>query len=279
MRKELILIALVPLAVGCGAKESAADGSAGATEDAGSSRIEMTMSAPDDGLPYSATGAIDYARDRGEIVITSPSDTLEFPGGEMHDRFVGRTIYIGLTLQGELRWTKEVDDLRGTDRFIPGPGGPGPERLLDLLVKSSKKVENLGTDDIRGVPAKHYRAHLDTKKLGGEFTHYGNNVVIDAWIDEDGLVRRVRVPDGGEGSGFTVADYFDYGVDVDVEAPPAEEIISDREFFKLVEKECRVTPSEKGLRNNEFCASISGGESSLEGPTKTMPRTITEPSK
>lgn len=278
IRGAFILIAVVPLAVGCGAKQSASEGSAGVTTDADSSRIEMTMSGPGNGLPYSATGVLDYARDLGEIVIKSPSDAAEFPGGAMHDRFFGRTIYIGFTIDEKLRWMKQAEDPSGTEIFMPGPGGPSPDRLLDLLVKSSKNVESLGTDDVRGVPARHYRAHLDKKKLGRGFSSYRDNIVIDAWIDEGGLVRRVRIPDTGEDSGPTVADYFDYGVDVDVEVPSAAEIVSEREFFKLVEKECLVMQREKGLRNNELCTAM-GGESSGVGPIETTPSTSTEPSK
>ena len=49
---------------------------------------------------------------------------------------------------------------------MPGPGGTSPDRLLKDLIKSSKKVEKLGSEEIRGVTTTHYRAHLDKTKLG-----------------------------------------------------------------------------------------------------------------
>jgi len=264
MRGAILLALLVPLAAGCGAKESGLAGSDQALKDAGSSRIEMTM-ASEDG--FSATGSIDYARDRGELVITSKG--VEIPGGKMYGRFIGRTSYFGFTLLGKQRWQKEADyEPSGTDRFIPGPGGPNPDRLLGLLIKSSTEVETLETEEIRGVPARHYRAHLDKKKLGDDASYLPKDVVIDAWIDEDGLVRRVRVPQT-DGAEPTIIDLFDFGVEVDVEAPPAAEIVTEEELFKLMEKECRQMPVEK-RRNSFFCdeAIAFGSEG---GSVETVP--------
>lgn len=278
MRRALALIVLVPLAVGCGAKKSALDGSADAMKDAGSSRIEMRSSATDD-LSYSMTGVIDYARDRGDVVIRSTwgNGNSDLPEDGMRARFIGRTSYFGLSLGGKMRWQKETDEASGEDSFLPGPGGARPDRLLELLVKSSEKVEVLGTDDIRGVAAKHYRAHLDPKKQGDEFSYYGREkLVIDAWIDEDGLARRIRVPEGGSGS--TIVDLFDFGVEVDIEAPPADEILSDKEFNRLLKKECLAMRGEKPPPESQvFCAMSGVDEGSSEiGPIETVP-TITEP--
>ena len=275
-RRVLVLVVLVSLAVGCGAKKSVLDGSADAMKDAGSSRVEMKM-APATPLPaYTATGAMDYAHNRGELVMTSPSNPKEFPGGEMNVRFFGDTTYIGFAIDGKLRWLKETDEPTGTDRFIPGIGGTSPDRLLDSLVKSSKKVEILGSENVRDVSAKHYRAHLDTKKLGEDFSYNGEEAVIDVWIDADGLARRLHVPE--EGAGPLVFDFYDFGAEVDVEAPPAEDVYSEKEFNKLIEKECLAMrgekpPSESGF----FCAYGVGEVSEEEAPTEITPRTITEP--
>ena len=132
-------------------------------------------------------------------------------------------------------WLKEsIDDATGTNRFMPGPGSTSPERLLKDLVESSKKVEKLGSEEIRGIPTTHYRAHLEKDKVG----MWADPGVVDAWIDEQGLPRRIRIPFGGESEGAGVFDLFDFGVPVDVEAPPANEIVSEKEFDKMMEKEC-----------------------------------------
>lgn len=274
MRQVLILIALVPLAVACGAKKDAFAGSPGAMKDAGSSRIEISSVGGNDS-PFSGTGAIDYSHNRGEVLIKT-EDKSFFPLGTIHVRFFGGATYIGWTFRGKLRWMKEVEEPTGTDRFIPGPGGTSPDRVLQLLVKSSKKVEILETEQIRGVAAKHYRGHLDPKKLGEDFSEPGDEMVIDAWIDEDGLVRRLRVPDGGVS---IVIDFFDFGAKVDVEAPPADEVLSEEKFFELWAQECKSS-RDKVFREGEFCTTFlalgSGGGGSTS-PTETMPRTMTEP--
>ena len=46
------------------------------------------------------------------------------------------------------------------------------------------------------------------------------------------------VPFGRENDVAEVVDLFDFGVQVDVEAPPANEIVSEKEFDKMMDKEC-----------------------------------------
>jgi hypothetical protein len=274
MRRALILIAMVPLAVACGAKKDAFAGSPGAMKDAGSSRIEISVVGGKESPLFSGSGAIDYSHNRGELVMKT-DDKSFLPLGTMHFRFFGRTTYVGWTLLGKLRWMKEVEEPTGTDRFVPGIGGTSPDQVLELLVKSSKKVEILDTEQVRGVAAKHYRGHLDPKKLGEDFSEPGDETVVDAWIDEDGLVRRLRVPDAGDS--MTI-DFFDFGAKVDVEAPPADEVLSEEKFFGLMEQECKSS-HDKAFRAGELCAGFVGfgsGESGSASPTETMPRTVTD---
>jgi hypothetical protein len=257
MRNVLGLLLLVPLAVGCGAKESALSGSDRAMKDAGSSRVELTMTGRG-GPKFSGTGSIDYSNDRGEFVLTGG----DVPGGEMRWRFIGRTTYFGLILAGKLRWQKQlVDDATtGTDRFTPGPGGPNPDQLLGTLIKASKRVETVGNEKIRGVSTTHYRAHLEEKELGEE-------VVVEVWIDGEGLVRRLSVLDP---LGSTIFDFFDFGVEVDIEAPPADETISEERFMTLLERECAA----RKISENDVCAMFAGsgsGSGSYESEAETVP--------
>ena len=53
----------------------------------------------------------------------------------------------------------------------------------------------------------------------------------------DGLARRIQIPYGSD-AGRRSFDLYDFGVEVDIEAPPAEEILSEEEFEKMMEKEC-----------------------------------------
>jgi hypothetical protein len=269
-RSALLLLAVLPLAAACGAKDSDFASAPGAMKDAGSSRVELRLV---EAKPrFVGTGVIDYAHDRGQLVITDASGGSFIPGGQMEGRFLDKTTYLGWNLFDKRQWVKEPDDSpTGTDRLIPGFGGPSPDRLLGLLIKSSKEIEGLGTEEIRGVSTKHYRAHVDPKKLGEDHVFAENaELVVDAWVDGDQLVRRLRVPEEGA-DGVTVFEFFDFGVEVDVEAPPADQMLSDEEFEKLLGKWCRARPKEGG---NEFCAfgfGEGGGGEVGTGKIETMP--------
>jgi hypothetical protein len=256
MFRSLSLILWVLLVTGCGAKQNGFDGSDGALKDAGTSRVEWTIEITKPDSSYTSVGVIDFANHRGELV----SNGKEIPGAEMRSIFIGRDIYLGLNLQGKMRWLKDsYNESPATDRFVPGPGGTSPDRLLEMLIKSSRKVEILGKDEIRGVPAAHYRAHLDEKKFGEEGLFSPADLIIDAWIDDDRLVRRVHAP--YDQDVFVRVDLFDFGVPVEVEAPPADEIVDDDEFWGLLETWCMRRP--KG-EESQFCA-VSAGTGITEG--------------
>ena len=75
--------------------------------------------------------------------------------------------------------------------------------------------------------------------------------MIDAWIDDEGLLRRIRIPFGGTDGPVEVIDLYDFGVPVDIEAPPADEVISEDEFSKLLERECEK--SDGAGEENALC--------------------------
>jgi hypothetical protein len=254
MRRLLILIFLVPFAVGCGAQESGLAESEKALKNAGSSRVEMSTVDSEAPLGFSATGSIDYARDRGELLITINSADLL--GSELRARYIGQTTYVGWMLLGKVRWLKGEDyDLTAAERFMPGPGGAKPDQLLGMLIEASEKIETLGNEEIRGVSTKHHRAHIDMKKLGDGVRDLPDKLVIDAWFDEGGLVRRLRLPDSDTST--TMIDLYDFGVEVDVEAPGAEEIMTEDELTRLAEKECAELPAGK-RREESFACLMSG---------------------
>jgi hypothetical protein len=274
-RLSLLLLLLVPLAAGCGSEPSSLQGSDDALKEASSSRIEWKLEGkgvPDWALMRS-TGSIDYANGRGEMVIQGKNDSAP----EARVVFTGDDSYLGAEVGGTTYWMKEsIDEAIGAHRFEPGSRGMSPDRLLKDLVKSSKKVEKLGSEEIRGVTTTHYRAHLDKTKLGirGSADEPG---VVDAWIDEHGLPRRIRVPFGGESEAAGVFDLFDFGVPVDVEAPPANQIVSEDKMDKLMQKECAVKAPET---MNPLCVlfatlvSESSSPKSVQiSPTETVPTT------
>jgi hypothetical protein len=101
---------------------------------------------------------------------------------------------------------------------------------------------------VRGAPTTHYRATVDLRRLEtqappgkeGEWQSYvqslaagigTNEVPVDIWVDDEGYVRRLRqeypLP-GSDGTLTTTVttELYDFGVDVDVQVPPADQVAS-----------------------------------------------------
>jgi hypothetical protein len=280
MRTLAVLLLVLPIIAGCGTEPSSFQGSDEALRDASTSRIESRLEgkALPDWAVFRSTGSIDYINRRGEVVFRGSSDSKP----EARVVFVGREGYMGAKVDGTMYWMKQsFEDIRVADRFLPGSSGMTPDRLLKDLIKASSKVEKLGSEEIRGVATTHYRAHVDESKLESD----GNADfprAVDAWIDDQGLPRRVRVPYGRDNDAVAaVVDLFDFGVPVDVEVPPASEVVSQERFDELMQEECGKVKSAKDLEDaNPLCPMFAvsleseGGSSEIEPtPTETIPST------
>lgn len=90
-------------------------------------------------------------------------------------------------------------------------GQADPAKLLDYL-RSTSKVEKVGTARIRGVETTHYRAHVKANS---------KQVPLDVWVDGQGLVRRLRID--WQNASASV-DLFDFG-DVNVAVPAASDTV------------------------------------------------------
>jgi len=279
MRRALAFLPLLLLVAGCGSDPSSFEGSGDALKDASTSRVELRLEG--NNVPawgtFRSTGTIDYANYRGELAFDGKSDSAS--QGRLV--FIGRDAYIGAKVGDATYWVKSSGPSnRPTDRFLPGASGMSPDRLLKDLIKASKNVEKVGSEEIRSVTTTHYRAHLDKSKLGND----GRAEVpdaVDVWVDEEGLPRRVSVPFGaGDGAPAEVVDLFDFGVPVDVHAPAASEIVSEDEFSKLMEKECAKVKSAKDLEDaNPLCLIFGAtltGVSEGSGSDTTMPRRVSD---
>ena len=159
--------------------------------------------------------------------------------------------------------------------FTAGLGGSGldpltswpavdPRGWLDQL-QAVSDLEDVGTEDVRGVPTRHLSgvlrlgdaAAMDPDGDGDSVSPFGGDLEvlaevtlpIDVYVDDEGLIRRVRqrieyaalapalAEAGGgvdvgelEGAAMeTQIDYFDFGAEVDVAAP--EDAVDLEELF------------------------------------------------
>jgi len=109
------------------------------------------------------------------------------------------------------------------------------------------KVTDLGPATVRGVAVTHYRVTVDLAEAEAhqrpqaraEFQAFVSSVGLatlraDVWVDGQARVRRIAVllpmpRRSGLPAGFRVsetADYYDFGIPVQVSAPPAGEVLS-----------------------------------------------------
>jgi hypothetical protein len=239
--------------------------------DAGSAKIDMTMSMRGGDIPAGTTfsitgvqnfdtGDVEMRIDYGELLAGAPPDqryaSVRVVDGVMYMRFPDAlTEELGL----ERPWLRlDVGDLQGeggASALSETSSQADPGQYLTYLSGVSDDVEELGTEDVRGVTTTRYRATIDFaraldegaairdkfEEMGPdieeqleELAAAGVTIPTDVWIDGDGLLRKLRMRMSGAGlaavgmpadADVTVTmELYDYGTPASVTLPPAEEI-------------------------------------------------------
>jgi hypothetical protein len=250
LRRAATAVAAVALVAGCGSSSPGTNASdrlapaeavraaAAATEEAGSSRFMLTSTTAVQGQTIEVTGegVFDPAARTGRATFTLPGGA-----GTMEQVFLGEELYLSVPgMPGFYRLA--VADLVGTDL----QNAAQPTGSLDMLQSVSDDVEEVGTEKVRDEQTTHYSGTLDARaaldQVGGSlrdtaeqgFEAAGvDTLPFEAWIDDDGRLRKLsltmEVPasDATGGQPFTSVtevEMYDFGVDVDVEAPPADQV-------------------------------------------------------
>jgi hypothetical protein len=120
-----------------------------------------------------------------------------------------------------------------------------PSRGLESLRGLTGDVEDLGQETVGGRTVTHYRGELDHGALADELGEAepasrdtfealaeGGPVPVDVWIDEQDRVVKLQmtmpfpaVAGAGGGSIEMTMEITEFGVPVDVQAPPPEEVV------------------------------------------------------
>lgn len=227
---------------------TALQAAAQAVDEAGSSRMAMTMDMDIAGSHVVAEmkGAFDYKELAGVASMTmdapgAPADVPEFEG-ETKMIMDGTYMY----MKGPLAAAYGADYTGWARMDVSGmPGMSGgmnqdPSQYIDFLRAAGAEVEEGGSEEVRGTPTTRYAAQLSFEELaeyGGtheyaeQLEELGAEIApvdVEAWVDDEGLPRRVSVAmeitgvdgmPGGEMNMEVTIDLFDYGVDVDAKAP------------------------------------------------------------
>jgi hypothetical protein len=96
-----------------------------------------------------------------------------------------------------------------------------PGRSLSYLRSISTELSTAGTEEVRGDRTTHYRSIVD---LGREQGPPGYSVSLDVWIDDSERTRRFRYRMLGDSESIVVWELYDFGVPVDITAPPADKV-------------------------------------------------------
>ncbi len=209
---------------------------AAAAMEAGSAHIEGTTLLM--GQDLTVTGDVQAGARLDEFKLAA---VAEMGGqGSVELRLVDSVVYVklptGLSLTDK-PWVKL--DLSDPENPIGAQFGqlissldPSKFHQLDSAVV---ELENLGSEDVRGVAATHYRVIIDTTKAlevldlgkvaGVEAAEVletlPKTVVSDVWVDDDALLVKVA---GDLGSAKTEMFFSQWGEPVAVAAPPARQV-------------------------------------------------------
>jgi hypothetical protein len=246
-------VLLAVLLTGCGGTAASLDDAAEATA-ADTSRFEMQFrvtGVPEGNFSMTAEGVFDYPNERGLMTVGGEMPDLEEDVTFTEFRLLGKVGYTRWMVKGEGHWVKDEQPEASGDPvelLIPFPGSPTkPTDVLARVVLASDEEEELGEEEIRGTETTHYRARVDVQKLikqlpakdrpdGDMPDLWGDKLVpVEIWIDDQSRLRRISIDqsDGEDATMSTTVELFDYGVEVDVKPPPADEVISQDEFEKL----------------------------------------------
>ncbi len=137
------------------------------------------------------------------------------------------------------KWLKV--DLSDPNSLFGMIGKATDPEVMFKAMEAPKKLELIGTEEVDGVETNHYRITMDpTKYLAAmEFPAamadmMPKELVTEMWVDADNLPRKfsqtIDLPATGGAAGTTSTTegtYSDFGTDVEIEAPPADEVTED----------------------------------------------------
>jgi hypothetical protein len=204
------------------------------------------------------TGELTY---RTSVAANAVVDTDDiFEGRVVYTRILAPGLTPGLAGSlntgewSESTWSGTSDLGLFASLFFGSPGPPSPGTILQMLKSDASSTSVLGTESIDGIETTHYRALIPLENLGvGKPTPRElrsieqitgtTSLAVNFWVDSSQLLRRLsfgltvrELPPPPAGSQslttpgelpFTMTDTInmvDYGVPVDVTAPPASEV-------------------------------------------------------
>ncbi|HET6657530.1 MAG TPA: LppX_LprAFG lipoprotein [Gaiellaceae bacterium] len=229
------------------------------TKDAGTYKADTTASSELAGQTFemSGTGEFDGENQRGQMTMTTsiagqdldmemvyalPAIYVRYPPGLLPGMPAGKP-WVKLDLE-------KLGREAGLDlNQLMQVGQSDPSQGLQFLSGASD-VQSVGQEDVRGVPTTHYKGTVDLQALAEKNPALKDSVdqliqqsgvtevPIEVWIDDEGFVRRMKqsLEGAAAGSGVkmdltTTTELYDFGTDVNVEEPPADQVVDFSELM------------------------------------------------
>lgn len=113
-----------------------------------------------------------------------------------------------------------------------------PAQAFTYLKSVSDSVQTVGSEQVRGVAATHYKAQVDLAKAAQDAGASAQGIdklgvtslPVDVWVDGEGRIARLAFDlsltnsQAGASSVSFTGDFFDYGKPVTVAIPPADQV-------------------------------------------------------
>lgn len=200
-------------------------------------------------MTMSGRGVIDFSGAASSMTMNM------FGMGSFEMRQVDNMVYMRMPkeflaqMPGAKPWVETNLDKTYEQQYGANPaqmqgGAAGdPTRQLEYLRGVSNSVDKIGTEKVRGVQTTHYRATVDLRKEAAgqdaEVKEAHEKIVkqlgtsklpVEVWLDDKNRVRRYAMdvsapgmPEGGKMQTSILAEYYDFGTPVDVQAPPRDQ--------------------------------------------------------
>ena len=258
---------LAPQVQSAGAVTEAAEATAAVSSEKVSITVSTESTSGGPSLSITSNGEVDAANQRAHLTADL-AGSKDARGGltEIETVYDGDTIYLKspfTSLLGDKPWVKltspKLADAVGS---LAGSVQPDPGALLSFLEGAGGSVEEIGAEEVRGVPTTHVSVQIDPakvadqvpadrrKQLDEQLDGLGvalsdlPTVPADVWLDADGYVRRLSVvfdlsklstlhPGGSssEGKGDAVAgtvtatvELYDFNEPVRITVPAPTEV-------------------------------------------------------
>jgi len=199
-------------------------------------------------------GSLDFKSRAAEYSVDAAAIGLQGTG-KVRTLVAGGVLYLSLDAVGGVD-PSSSPDLAGKkwlklDPKVFGGGGQigqsDPNGSLDALRGVKGNVKRVGTEKVRGTNTTRYRVTIDADQAVNSApeaqrdevrnsigTLGSKTIPADVWIDGKGRLRKVRLHVAASTTttkGSVTFEYFALGAQVNVEAPPANEVVDFQELL------------------------------------------------